>query len=393
MNRLVLLLTLPLMTAAASAPLRPQAEPMSASLARAQSEARAADAQVRRLEKAVLQAQDRAARLRAGQAAAAEAIVAAEARISAADVRARLLAAVLAERRARLREQQRPVSSLLAGLALMAQRPPLLAIAGGTDTDELVRVRLLLDSTLPVIRERTAALSRELARGEQLERQSAQARQALLRSRAELAQRKRHFAALEAEALRRAAQSGVAAIGAGDEALAAGEEVGRLAGAAARNQPAIRTASELAMLGVPPARPGAATPAVALPRLAYRLPAAAPVVEGLGAVSSNGIRSRGLTLATRRGQAVVVPAAGIIRFAGPFRDYDGVTIIDHGNGWMSLIVNVGSQIEPGTRVEAGAPLGRALGPLGVELSRNGQHWSPALIAGSSQMLSNGDKGG
>ena len=29
-------------------------------------------------------------------------------------------------------------------------------------------------------------------------------------------------------------------------------------------------------------------------------------------------------------------------FSGPFRDYDGVLIIDHGGGWMSLIVNVAS---------------------------------------------------
>lgn len=393
MRRLPLLLTaVPLLTAAASAPVQVPTEPVAAALARAQAEAKAADAEVRRLEQAASKAQDEAARLRAEQAAAAEAIAAAEARISAADAQARIIAAALAERRARLREQQQPVSALLGGLAMMAQRPPLLAIAGGSDTDELVRVRLLLDATLPVIRKRTAALSTELAEGERLQQSAVQAREALLRSRAELAERREQFAALEAKAIERAAQSGSAAIGAGDQALAAGEEIGRLAGEAERGRSAARSATELATLGPPPARPGAAGPAP-LPRLRYRLPAAAPVVQGLGAVSPNGIRSRGLTLATRRGQPIAIPAAGIVRFSGPFRDYDGVAIIDHGGGWMSLIVNVGSELKPGTRVEAGAPLGRALGPLGVELSRNGQHWSPALIAGSSATLSNRRKGG
>jgi septal ring factor EnvC (AmiA/AmiB activator) len=83
----------------------------------------------------------------------------------------------------------------------------------------------------------------------------------------------------------------------------------------------------------------------------------------------------------------------VVRFAGPFRDYDGILIIDHGGGWMSLIVNVSTELKPGDRVQLGQPIGRALGPLQVELSQNGRRISPALIAGSSQSLSNGMKGG
>jgi murein hydrolase activator len=68
-------------------------------------------------------------------------------------------------------------------------------------------------------------------------------------------------------------------------------------------------------------------------------------------------------------------------------------IIDHGGGWMSLIVNVSSPLKPGDKVRLGQALGRALGPLRVELSRNGRRFSPAIIAGSSQNLSKGAKGG
>ena len=45
-----------------------------------------------------------------------------------------------------------------------------------------------------------------------------------------------------------------------------------------------------------------------------------------------------------------VPASGTIRFAGPFRNYDGIVIIDHGDGWMSLILKVSTQLEAGARV-------------------------------------------
>jgi septal ring factor EnvC (AmiA/AmiB activator) len=392
MNRFApLLLGVPLLLAA-SAPVQGDAEPVDQALKRARAEARAADAQVQRLEQAAGRARGEAARLGALQAAAAEAIAAAEARISAADAERRIIAARLATRRQRLQEQQRPVASLLAGLAMMARRPPLLALAGDSSMEEFVRVRLLLDASLPVIRRRTAALSAELAEGQKLERAAAAARDALARGRDELAGRRREFAELESRALRSAALTGGAALGAGDVALAKGEDVEQLAEEAERARSAARTAAELAALGPAPPRPAAPEGSLRAP-LAYRLPAQARVIQGLGEVNASGVRSRGLTLATRRGAEVLVPADGIIRFAGPFRDYDGIAIIEHGGGWMSLIVNVASPLKPGTRVAAGDRLGRALGPLGVELSHNGQHASPALIAGSSATLSNGAKGG
>jgi len=82
-----------------------------------------------------------------------------------------------------------------------------------------------------------------------------------------------------------------------------------------------------------------------------------------------------------------------VKYSGPFRDYDGLLIIDHGRGWLSLLVNVGSTLKVGDRIRLGEPIGRALGPLQVELSQNGRRISPALIAGSSQSLSKSAKGG
>ena len=393
MNRVApLLFAVPLLLAA-SAPVRQEAETVDQALVRARAEARAADTHVQQFEQAAGRARSEAARLRAQQAAAAEAISAAESRISAADAERRIIGARLAFRRQHMQEQQRPVASLLAGLAMMARRPPLLALTSDSSMEEFVRVRLLLDASLPVIRKRTAALSAELAEGQKLERAAIAARDALARGRDELAGRRREFAQLEARALQSAALSGSAAVGAGDIALARGEDIEKLSGEVESNHSAAQIAAELAALGPAPQRPAAPEGPVPRPPFDYRLAADARVVEGLGEVNASGVRSRGLTLATRRGASVMVPAAGIIRFAGPFRDYDGIAIIDHGGGWMSLIVNVTSPLKPGTRVGAGDPLGRALGPLGVELSHNGQHASPALIAGSSQALSNKAKGG
>jgi len=115
--------------------------------------------------------------------------------------------------------------------------------------------------------------------------------------------------------------------------------------------------------------------------------------DGLGSVSANGVRSRGIVLATRRGAPLVAPSSGTILFAGPFRDYDGVIIIDHGNGWKSVLVNAGTKLRRGVTVAIGEQLGIALGPVEIQLQHRGLAVSPALIAGSSAVLSNGSKGG
>ncbi len=360
-------------------------EPLALNAKRALAEARAADAQVARLEKAADQAQDEVERIRAQQAAAAEAIAAAEARISAADASAQVIAAQIAARRERLRKESAPATALLGGLAVMAERPPLLAILDQGSTREFVRVRLLLDSTLPAIRARTASLRAELDRGRQLQQKAEQARADLVGSRNALAERKREFAELESKAVKIAQRRGGEALGAGDVALARSEQAAQLTGELRRSGAARAIAAQMSRLPPPPVRPGTQAAKDEAP-FAYLLPVA-PIIEGLGAVAPNGVRSRGLTLATARGATVAVPASGTLRFSGPFRSYDAVVIIDHGGGWMSLLLNVASPLKPGEKVQVGQPLGRALGRIGVELSRNGRHVSPALIAGSSQSLS------
>ena len=127
------------------------------------------------------------------------------------------------------------------------------------------------------------------------------------------------------------------------------------------------------------------------PPLAYALPTRAVVIGGVGDVSAAGVRSRGIRFATARGSPIIAPAAGRILFAGAFREHDGIIVIDHGKGWTSLLIDVAPSVRADQRVAAGAPLGRALGDVALELREGGQPRSAALIAGSSRTLSNGAK--
>ena len=375
---------------AASAPVQSEQAPVDLQLRQARTEAAAASAEELRLEKAAANARDEVTRLRAKQMAAAQSIEAAEARITAAGAEVRLVEARLVTQRQMLAREQAPVSALLGGLVLVARRPPLLLLADSASPDEIVKLRLLVAATAPAIRAKTATLSRELDRASALERAALAARDDLKRNRDSLAERRNALAELEQQAAAMASSRGSEALGAGDVALSREERLASVEENARSSRSSAQLARELAELGPVPLRSGGAA---IQPLLAYRLPADAPVTDGFGAVSANGVRSRGITLATRRGFPIAAPASGTILFAGPFRDYDGVVIIDHGKGWKSVLVNAGSKVKRGARVQIGEPIGTALGPVEVELQRNGQAVSPALIAGSSAVLSNDSKGG
>ena len=382
---LLLLIAVPVLAADEFA-LSPDAE-----LAVARADVTRASAEEQKLTAAAASAGNEAQKFAAERRAAAAAIAAAEARIAVSEAELALARNAFAAQRQHLAERQAPVAGLLAGLVEMGRRPPLLAMAGDS-TEEFVRVRALLDTTMPVIRARTAGLARELATASRAEQAAAAARDTLAGQRVVLDGQRARFAELERRALSRQATFGGQAFGAGDTTLVGGEALASLDDEAARRRVGQAAARDLALLGSLPPRPNASDGQAPRSPFAYQLPIDAPVVAGLGSVDANGVRSRGLTLRTGRGAALLIPADGSIVFAGPYRRADGVVIIDHGGGWMSLLVNVATDLPKGSAVRKGDPLGRALGPLQVELSKGGTNVSPAFIAASSAMLSNRSKG-
>ena len=194
----------------------------------------------------------------------------------------------------------------------------------------------------------------------------------------------------------RALASGGQALGAGDVAMAAGER--RRAAARRGGRTASRSArSPASSPREEPAPPSPFAPEGRAPRPAFRLPAAGRRAGHRG--PRVGQRQRRPLARHDAGDAVAErrsprrPTAWSAS-PGPFRDYDGVLIIDHGGGWMSLIVNVASPLAPGRPGAASATRSAARSArCEVELSQNGRRISPALIAGSSQTLSKGAKGG
>ena len=105
---------------------------------------------------------------------------------------------------------------------------------------------------------------------------------------------------------------------------------------------------------------------------------------GFGAPQASGL-SRGLTLAPIAGAQVVAPAAGRIAFAGPYRGYGNIVIVEHDGGWTSLVTGLArSQVDIGETVVAGAPLGSAdptEPSVTLELRHDGEPVNPLLYTG------------
>ncbi|NYD88330.1 septal ring factor EnvC (AmiA/AmiB activator) [Sphingomonas melonis] len=356
-------------------------------LAAARRDAALATARASDLARDAAAERDAADKARAEEAALAARVTVAEANLAAARARQAIAAQLLADQQGRLAAQQAPVARLLAALTALARRPALVTIAQPGSVDDLVHVRAVLGGALPVVRARTDAVRQAIAATRSLQADAAQAAAALRQSRIRLEADRTALARLEADHRRRSQALGRNAMSESDRALALGERARDLIDSLDAGAIASATATELAALPGPLPRPLAAG-SVAPPPLhgVYRLPVRGRLVTGLDELSDSGVRARGLTFAVAPNAAVRAPAGGIVRYARAFRGYRGIVIIDHGDGWTSLVTGLAApQVRVGQRVAAGAPLGRAATgeepQVTVELRRRGRPMDIAALLG------------
>lgn len=113
-----------------------------------------------------------------------------------------------------------------------------------------------------------------------------------------------------------------------------------------------------------------------------RLPITGTIRTGYGEKLASGANSQGLSIAGTPGGVVVAPEKGVIRFAGPFRQYRLLVIIEHAGGYHSLLGGLHDvYAKVGSSVSAGEPVGKlesdaAHANLYYEVRRNGKPIDP-----------------
>ncbi|MFZ4534406.1 MAG: murein hydrolase activator EnvC family protein, partial [Alsobacter sp.] len=279
------------------------------------------------------------------------------------------------------------VVEVLAALQRMGRRPPPAVLVRPEDMLEAVRASMLLGAVLPELRAETEALASDLAEMVRLRAAAAAEREGLGREVAALAEDRQRLAALmdaRQQDLRAAEQT------VQDETRKAAEFasraqtlkdlIGRLEGdiqAQARAAEEARRLAERAEAEVRNQTEAQARetreriaalafrdPARLAPKVAFGetrgllpLPVAGSLLKGFNAPDAVGGTLKGAAYATRPGAVVSAPCDGWVAFAGPFRTYGQLLIINAGGGYYLLLAGMERMnVSLGQFVLAGEPV-------------------------------------
>ncbi len=194
-------------------------------------------------------------------------------------------------------------------------------------------------------------------------------------------------------AQRRAAQTTLVA-----DAAAADRRVRRLAQEATNLRQLAERVAQPRRSGGSSSGSGAAAPSV-IPA-AWLAPAEGRIIRAFGAQVAGGPAAQGVALRTRAGAQVVAPASGEIAYAGLFRSYGHVLILNLDGGYAVVLTgmdNVRAQL--GERVIAGQMVGEMSSSntpapeLYVEVRRNGRPVDPARWLSARGLTAEREAGG
>jgi murein hydrolase activator len=143
-----------------------------------------------------------------------------------------------------------------------------------------------------------------------------------------------------------------------------------------------RTLRELASRVERRARPGSSSEPAIIPA-SWSAPAAGRIVRPFGARDGQGPAAQGAVLRTRGGAQISAPASGQVAYAGLFRSYGQVLILNLDGGYVLVLTGMESiNTRVGESVQAGQPVGEMAAAdtqvpeLYVEVRRQGRPIDP-----------------
>ncbi|WP_375462853.1 murein hydrolase activator EnvC family protein [uncultured Methylobacterium sp.] len=290
------------------------------------------------------------------------------------------------------------IAEILAALQRMGRRPPPAVLVNPEDVLAVIRTSMLLGAIVPEMRGEVDTLAADLGELVRLRGLIAADRQGLQNDLAGWAREQQRLAALvaarrarQAEAEGGLAAERVRAAELGQQARSLKDLVERMEGevaSAKRSADAARAAEEREAKATQErfAAAGIRDPAKLAPKVRFAdargdvpRPVSGRLVHGFNQPDGNGGMTRGLSFVTRAKAVVAAPADGWVSFAGPFRSYGRLLIINAGDGYYLVLAGMDqTSVEVGQFVLAGEPVGnmgegRAAGP-----ATNGDGGDPIL---------------
>ena len=279
------------------------------------------------------------------------------------------------------------IGQVLAALQRIGHRPPPALIASPEDALQAVRTAMVLGAVLPEMRQEVDALASDLAELLDVRKKIAAERNKLKTEVASLDEERLRMTALTAERQKQQAEREKALDAERSHAADLARQVDNLKDLIGKLEqdvdPAVRAAREAARSDSRPALsafrdPGRLTPAIAFASLRGHVPI--PVngvkLKEFGAPDGLGGLEKGISMATRAGAQITAPADGWVVFAGSFRSYGQLLILNVGSGYHVLLAGMDRiSVDLGQFVLTGEP---------VAMMGNSSHIAAILATGSSQ---------
>ncbi len=317
----------------------------------------------------------------------ADRIRATELRIGAVEDRLATLKDSEAKARASLESRRAVVIDVLAALQRVGATPPPLLFADPDSILDTVRSSILLGSVVPELKGETDALLADLSAIERIRQTAAAERDALAKDISSLVRdrqdiellvsaRQKDIAGAESKANEQAAQA--AALAAKSQTLK--DLIGRVEGevdsvskaardansASAKNEEDAKSANDPAakdarnrFAALAFRDPSRLAPKVSFGELKGLLPQPVngSLVNGFNKRDTLGGMTKGISLATRPNAIVSAPSDGWVSYAGPFRTYGQLLILNVGGGYYILLAGMDRiSVSLGQFVLAGEPV-------------------------------------
>jgi murein hydrolase activator len=297
-----------------------------------------------------------------------------ETRIGDAEARLRPLDAREQQIRASLDSRRSEIVEVLAALQRAGRRTPPALLVRPEDALQSLRTAMLLGSVVPELRGRAEKLAGDLGELVALRKTIATERDALAKDRDKSREDQVRLAAFVDERQRKqsAIEKDMEAEGA--RAITLSKQVDSLQGLIARMEIDVKSAAKAAatasLKGAPAApngKPnlgGLKDPARLSPAIAFAsakgllaFPVNGSKIRDFGGSDGAGGVEKGISLTTRAGAQVTTPCDGWVVYAGPFRSYGQLLILNAGGGYHVLIagmerilVNIGQFVLTGEPV-------------------------------------------
>jgi murein hydrolase activator len=297
-----------------------------------------------------------------------------ETRISDAEGRLRTLDAREQLVRSSLNLRHSEVVEVLAALQRAGRRTPPALLVRPEDALESLRTALLLGSVVPELRARAEKLASDLNELDTLRKTIASERDQLAGDRDKVRSDQTRLAALIDERQRQQAAKEQDMQAQSARAIALARQVDDLQGLISTMEQNVRDASKAAVTaslqGVPSTangkldlsglkNPNRKSPAIAFASAKglFALPVNGSKIRDFGGSDGVGGVEKGISLATRPGAQVTTPCDGWVVYAGPFRSYGQLLILNAGGGYHVLIAGMGRiSVNIGQFVLTGEPV-------------------------------------